>query len=290
VRPVRADLSEAYAAFAQRVKRKYFEDSPQTILSAHGGFLVGDIYSFLCGGRSEDWRQSQARVRKILGFQNRKGYFRIEGLELNHRHVVPFLYVQALWEFARLFPQEPLAGKVRDALARFMATVERLTSLSSFGHMADYSDAVSPLLIPRAYAGHGLNSYYAGTANVCLLVGDLLGTRRFVPVAERQMQWVFGRNPCGVCSMGGEGYRRGLLHDITLFYQGKERSTLPGVVPLGISGGDGVAYPLDYPKCSNRPVEGERDGYSVAWSNGEPAYFVMGPVCLALGLLSQRLR
>jgi hypothetical protein len=147
----------------------------------------------------------------------------------------------------------------------------------------------NPRNLVTGIGGHGPISYFGTVAIVCLLANRLLATNRYTPVAERQVQWIFGRNPVGICFMGAAGYRNASQHLMDLFDHGMEFRQVPGYVPLGVRGVEIKGLAPDYPFFCTWDVDGAGQGFSVYWTTCEGGGMTEGPVNAALALLAEAL-
>ncbi|HOL66671.1 MAG TPA: glycoside hydrolase family 9 protein, partial [bacterium] len=165
-------------------------------------------------------------------------------------------------------PKDQLQERIKNSYLRFMGWIEKLTSISPFGHMMEYARK-NPRNLVTAINGHGTNAYFGYVAIVCLLANRLLNTCRYTKIAERQVQWLFGRNPAGVSFMGGSGYRSASQHLADLFDNKLGLKQIPGFVPLGLRGMEVPGLGNDYPFFCSFDVDGCGQGYSISWSTCE---------------------
>lgn len=228
--------------------------------------------------------EAKKHIEKVLKFQDRDGFFPAEGVEASAIYLAGFYPQIALFEYYHYYPDEPLSEKIKHSYSRFMEWIEKLTGISPFGHMMEYRKE-NPRNLVTAINGHGTNAYFGYVAIVCLLANKILQTDRYTRIAERQVQWLFGRNPAGVSFMGGSGYRSSSQHLADLIDNKLGLKQIPGFVPLGLRGIEIEGLGDDYPLFWGFDVDGYGQGYSIAWSTCEGGGMTEGPVNAALALL-----
>lgn len=107
----------------------------------------------------------------------------------------------ALLEFIDKFPEGERCERARVAVNRYFETALGLTAANPFGLVPACED-------PRGKAGQWWdagNGYLLTAAFVLARAADVLGRFDLLAIAERHVQWVWGRNPLGVSMMCGVG-------------------------------------------------------------------------------------
>ena len=235
-------------------------------------------------GKKEYKDEAKLHIENVLGFQDKDGFFPAEGVEVSAMYLAGFYPQIALFEYAETYPDDPITSKIKKSFQNFMPWIEKLTSISPFKHMMEYTRK-NPRNLITAINGHGTNAYFGYVAIVCFLANKLLKTDRYTKIAEHQVQWLFGRNPAGVSFMGGSGYRSSSQHLNELLDNKLGLKQVPGFVPLGLWGIEVPGLGNDYPFFWGFDVDGYGNGYSISWSTCEGGGMTEGPVFAALSLL-----
>ncbi|MCX7706223.1 MAG: glycoside hydrolase family 9 protein [bacterium] len=271
------------------IKMHNFYKSPDAgenfTVSVYGTLALSALNIAHYTGSEEYREEARIHIERILNYQEKDGFFPASGIEASAIYLAGFYPQIALFEYAEIFPDDPLRKKIENSYKRFMPWIERLTGCSPFGHMMEYKK-VRPRNLVTAINGHGTNAYFGYVAIVCFLANRILKTHRYTKIAERQIQWLFGRNPVGVSFMGGSGYRSSSQHLADLFDNKSGLKQIPGFMPLGLRGIEVPGLGNDYPYFRGFDVDGYGNGYSIGWSTCEGGGMTQGPVFAALSLLS----
>lgn len=216
-------LADKCRDIAIKLQSFYREPDPgeKITQSVAAAVALGDIYLWQLTGESAYRDQAEQGIETILAIQEPDGFFPAEGIEHSALCLAGFYPQIAMFEFARVFPDHPLARRVVESVKAFMPWIERLTSVSPFGQMMEYGKESRQNCF-TGINGHGPNAYYGYTAIVCLLANRLFKSDTFTATAERQVEWIFGRNPRSVCMMGDAGWRNGSQHQMDVLSNGRE--------------------------------------------------------------------
>ncbi|HET7558724.1 MAG TPA: glycoside hydrolase family 9 protein, partial [Limnochordia bacterium] len=150
----------------------------------------------------------------------------------------PFIPLLAMIDYLQAAPQSPEAPMVRAALQADGRTFERLAGVTAFGQMTAFSSQGKPDPLPEQWRGY--NTYYLGTAVVAAELSTLFDDVDLRTLAQKQFEWVVGRNPLGVSMVVGLGWRNPGLYDTRLAtLPNHADAAIPGGVINGIDGGDG---------------------------------------------------
>jgi len=210
----------------------------------------------------------------------------------------PFTYLHALLDYLDLFPDGPQADPSRRALALTMDLAESLCKRTPFGHMMEWTFAPDPANFVHMF--HGYNCALLSLAVVACRTARELGRPQLLSLAERQMQWVLGRNPRGTSLVCGVGHKQlGVYHTGLAHYPEHRVGEQPGGVVNGFvsmgepgPGRPGPPYPWDFPYLDIRsPAEqAEWRGMDADWWTNETwlpncSWFILAAVALhrALG-------
>ena len=157
-------------------------------------------------------------------------------------------FVEAFKRYSEEFPDDDLIPALKEEVRWFMETVVvPLASRSPYGHMM-YLNLNRPIDIyaNRKPDGNnvvwewtcGYNQYLAKISRVCSLAAELLNEPTYLDIAERQIQWIMGRNPRRLCMMGGVGYRE--MYCSTMIKSNQKiyhDASIPGGVVIGLGAG-----------------------------------------------------
>jgi len=175
-----------------------------------------------------------------------------------------FAHVQALAEYIRRFPEDKLSLEAKKSLEYFMEeVVVRLSSRSPYQHLMEYTSRKNPQDIyigvypdGRIIGQGGFNRYMCEIAYISCLAAEVLHKPKYLDIAERQIQWVLGRNPRGVCSMGGVGYKQMSVCTMFKSIRELEIESVPGGIVMGIDPGYPVPTHPDTPNETKVHPEG----------------------------------
>jgi hypothetical protein len=205
----------------------------------------------------------------------------------------PFLYLHALLEYLELFPETSQAPVVRRALGRTMDFAEGLCAKTPYGQMMEWTFAPDPVNFVHMF--HGYNCALLSLAVVAARASRELKRPELLALAERQLQWVLGRNPRGTSLMAGVGAKQlGLYHTGLSWYPEHRTGEQPGGVVNGFVamsgtriGYYGPSYPWDFPYLDVRAPEEEAGwlGVDADWWCNETwvpncSWFLMAAVAL----------
>jgi len=210
----------------------------------------------------------------------------------------PFTYLHALLDYLELFPEGPQAEAARAALARAMELALCLTEGTPFGQMMEWTFAPDPLNFVHMF--HGYNCFLLSLAVVAARAAAALKRSELLALAERQMQWVLGRNPRATSLVCGVGHKQlGVYHTGLCHQPGHRTGEQPGGVVNGfVSMGaprisySGPNYPWDFPYLDIRSPAEEAawHGIDADWWTNETwvpncSWFILAGVALhrALG-------
>ena len=159
---------------------------------------------------------------------------------------VPFLYLQALICYLERSIDDALALEIRGALDKFLVQIKESAEVSPFGQIGELTLADRPVSFPVMPRGH--NAFYLACTYMLAKASLLLERDDLAGIAQRQFEWVLGRNVRGTSMVCGAGHK-----DLGVYYT--RYATNPrhhsghqaGGVVNGIAGGDGRDYPIDFP-------------------------------------------
>jgi len=158
----------------------------------------------------------------------------------------PFLYLQALICYIERSIDDALALEIRGSLDKFLLQLREIAEVSPFGQLGEWTLAENPVNFPVMPRGH--STYYLGCAYLLAKAALLLERDDLASIAQRELEWVLGRNVRGVCMLVGAGYKNpGACYTSYAAYPEHRSGHQPGGVVNGIIGGDGRDYPIDFP-------------------------------------------
>jgi len=166
-----------------------------------------------------------------------------------HYSCAVYDFVEVFKKYAGAFPDDPIVPQLKREVRWFMETaIEPLTSKSPYGQMMSF-DLENPVDIFANLKPNGTktgpwdwvcgyNQYLAKISRVCSLAAQVLNEPKYLEIAEKQLQWIMGRNPRGESCMGGVGYREiycatRLKANPAIDY----KTSIPGGVTIGIGAG-----------------------------------------------------
>lgn len=283
-----AAYAEKCRALAVKLQAYHRQPDPNEKItqSTAAAIALGDMYLWHLTGENAGRQNAAQAVQAILAIQEADGFFPAAGIEESAMCLAGFYPQIALLEFARLFPESPLRGKIIAAFKAFLPWIEKLSARSPFGHMLEYKKK-NPRNVFSGINGHAPNAYYGYAAIICLLAGRLLKTGKYAAIAERQAHWLFGHNPAGICMLGGAGWRNASQHLMDTCDHGREFRHVPGFVPLGIRSLEVKGLGNDYPFFPAYDIDGAGQGLSIFWSTCEGGGMTEGPWQAALALLAR---
>ncbi|RLE98104.1 MAG: hypothetical protein DRJ63_08190 [Thermoprotei archaeon] len=239
-------------------------------------------------GSEKYLRKAEELVQEILSLQDREGFF-----YMNREKKVKYYFCEhhlvALYEYLKSRPRGDLVVDIEEAFRKWANYIKPLSKLSSFsqvGYIDEKGDVRN--LFPRKSSNRFLAAYAWGLATAAILFEN----REYLEIAEHQIQWILGLNPCDVSMMAGVGAGPGCYHHRYCFIEGHEDGVVPGGVLCGIVGGDGGVFdigdfrtgnfvvsdrlPVDYPI-----IDTDARGWTYAYMTNEywvlnNAWFIMG--------------
>ena len=205
----------------------------------------------------------------------------------------PFTYLHALLDYLELFPEGAQAKPARRALGLAMDLALSLTEKTPFGQLTEWTFA--PDAVNFVHMFHGYNCALLSLAVVACRAATALNRPELLELAERQMQWVLGRNPRGTSLVCGVGHKQlGIYHTGLCHYPEHRTGAQPGGVVNGfVSLGaprftySGPSYPWDFPYLDIRSPAEEAGwmGVDADWWTNETwvpncSWFILAAVAL----------
>ena len=266
---MKPDLAESCYAAAEKTFAA-LEDSkaPADPLSLHSAAALLCIGLWRARGEEKYREECSWRILSILQRQKEEGIFtdtedylrrlflpREERIllpdmvdpDLGIEYVpAPFLYLQALICYLERSIDDALALEIRGALDKFLVRIRESTNASPFGQIGEWTLADKPANFPAMPRGH--NAFFLGCTYLLAKAALLLERDDLAAIAQRQFEWVLGRNVRGVCMHCGSGHKDlGAYYTNLAAYPAHRSGHQPGGVVNGIIGGDGRDYPIDFP-------------------------------------------
>jgi hypothetical protein len=269
IEDMQADLArrcyqEALRTFAVLQQSK----KPEDPIDLHGGAALLCIALWRAKGEQKYREECSWRILSILQKQKEEGIFAPEGGYAERTAApllerislpdmaegavgiqyapAPFVYLHALLCYLERNIDDALALEIRGALDKFLMRIKECAGVSAFGQMGEWTlarDAVNFPVMPR---GH--NTYYLASAYLLAKASALLDRTDIGTIAQRQLEWVLGRNVRGTCMVCGAGHREpGAYYTRYAVHPEHRDGYQPGGVVDGIIGGDGRDYPVDFP-------------------------------------------
>jgi hypothetical protein len=159
----------------------------------------------------------------------------------------------ALAVFALAHPQEPVSARIREVLRIYRLFCET-TNDNPFGLSKQRVGDEDYFFEPTSTLGH--NFELLARAWAAALIARLNGDGRALRYAADQVDWVFGKNPIGLCMFEGAGsFNPPRYHHRYDSIPGHERGAVPGAIPNGFVRS---AYGLDQPGFDLSRVGSER--------------------------------
>jgi len=303
-RSVGEERKERYMRTALRAYRLAGRPGDMDI-GTEAAALLAELALFRLTGDGRYAEAARGRVRELLRRQDGEGFFWKDEGRTSPEYGAGW-HLVALYEFLKALPGDELGEEVLRAFGRWAAWGEELTRLSPFGQMGTVVGGELRNLPPASGNIH-LASAAAGMA----MAGVLLGERRYLELAERQLQWIAGFNPTERSTFVGVGVGPGVYHHRYVTCEGHEDGAVPGGVLNGIVGSDGGRMELgdmgtgDYVVADGLPVdypildtdEEARNGPPMPWKGYTPAHhtneywtlnngwFILGALYLSVGYM-----
>ncbi len=187
--------------------------------------------------KKEYFNEAREEVKRILELQHDDGWFRNRPADNTPAvdYHFGFLYVMALLDFAERFPESDVAETIKEAVERFLDFELNHIAGGPFQHRREYTLDENPNELPHIWQGY--NCYFCTGAYVAARAYRLWKNSAWLDYAERQVQWVLGRNPLGVCMVVDAGTRHpGVYHHRYGSIPGHTDARVPGGVVNGING------------------------------------------------------
>jgi hypothetical protein len=192
-------------------------------------------------------------------------------------YLQPFFYIISLMECAEEYKGEILSERIKKCIDKYMKNVMLpLTKRSPFGHVGDFQKK-NPSLFRLTYksssGSYGLNAYISCASFIFSKAACLLNKPEYLDIAERQVQWIAGRNPKGCSMVAGMGYKRaGVFTHMSAIPSHRDAQVTGGVIS-GFLGGNGTktgrdgGHPIDFPviNISSSGYASVEPGSAEAW-------------------------
>jgi len=260
--------ARCYAAAERTFAALEKSKDPEDPISLHAGAALLAIALWRGKGEEKYREECSWRILSILQKQKDEGIFSASenytqrlGLSRMERAQVPnmidadmgieytpapFLYLHALLCYLERSIDDALALEIRGALDKFFLRVKQCAGVSPFGLMGEWTLAEDPVNFPVMPLGN--NTYLLASAYLLAKASALLDRNDLGNIAQRQLEWVLGRNVRGTCMVSGAGHKEpGAYYSKYATIRGHESGSQPGGVVNGIAGGDGREYPIDFP-------------------------------------------
>ena len=287
------ELSERCISIARDVCERARGAEPERdrdwylLLVSRALLLNAELYR--ATGEREYLEGARAWAEELLSLQRDDGSFyrdvgRSAGFEQSHFHIV------ALCEVAESELGGGLRERAREAFRRWLECVEPLTRVSPFGQVGTRTEGGEVRNLGPNSTNRALGAFAWAFATAAIMFGE----PRYLEMAERQLQWILGLNPCDVSMMAGVGAGPGCYHHRYCFVEGHEDGVVPGGIVNGIVGANGGVMdvgdfrtgnfvvsdglPVDYPI-----IDTDARGWTYAYLTNEywvinNAWFIMGAV------------
>jgi hypothetical protein len=213
----------------------------------------------------------------------------------------PLTYLHALLDYLELFPEGPQAEAARRALGRAMDFAQSLCGRTPYGQMMEWTFAPDPANFVHMF--HGYDCAILSLAVVACRAARALERPELLKLAERQVQWVLGRNPRGTSLVSGVGHKQlGIYHTgLSRYPEHRTGEQVGGVVNGFVSMGaprvtySGAPYPWDFPYLDIRSPAEEAGwlGIDADWWTNETwvpncSWFILATVALHRALNDQQ--
>ncbi|HUS57867.1 MAG TPA: glycoside hydrolase family 9 protein [Planctomycetota bacterium] len=209
-------------------KASIAEESPNSIFLSEQLLAAHELYRVT--KKDEYLEAAKDRAALLLGCQHKSGGF---GASICDQG----LPVAALSMFVLDHPMEEISEPVREALERYLAYSQKLSS-NIFG-ITQWTD--KDFFFPYENEDSwyvGQNSQYLSQAWGMLLLAKVLGGEvavRAEGIAADQVDWVLGRNPYAVCMFEGRGsFNPPKYHHRYDSVPHRQRGAVPGTICGGI--------------------------------------------------------
>jgi hypothetical protein len=202
-------------------------------------------------GSPEYHEETRKEIEWILKLQHKDGWFRNKfsdkGPAVDYHF--GYLYVMALLDYVERHPKTDYKKRIEKAVRKFMDFEINHIAGSPFQHRREYTLSNTPLDLPHIWQGY--NVHYCTGAYIAAKAYRLWKEPAWLDYAERQVQWVLGRNPLGVCMVVSAGIEHpGVYHHRFVTIKGHEDGIVPGGVVNGINGGKDGDKPNNLPEMA----------------------------------------
>ena len=220
----------------------------------HIGLLLGDIYLYKLEKNEGYLEDARKRIDFIIdNCQTKIGESlnsSIERAPVSGRNFDSYFDLVCFYEFYKGFPDDPYIQKIRQSYQNFMENqvMERIEQ-SPYGQAqlidSDLFHYIAVNTSQRNFAKpegaatvtQGKNSYWLSLATVCFYADEILNTTKYSDIAVSQIDWVVGKNPFGLSTVGEVGY--GFPRMFTMWYWLDKHPATEGVIPGGVINGIG---------------------------------------------------
>ena len=168
-----------------------------------------------------------------------------------------FMFLTGFLDYIKYCPEEvDRTDKLKKFLKNFCDSyIIPLTLYSPFNNVAGFD---VPVINSRSKTEkkngiknfptlQGMNSYLCFWSNILARTGIVLNEISYIHLAEKQVQWVLGRNPRGVCMQLGTGRKFAGSWTGLSFCKGHEDGVVPGAVIRGLGKSYYEDTPDDFP-------------------------------------------
>lgn len=127
--------------------------------------------------------------------------------ELYNAYNMPASLLQdPIWvacDFLKEYPDNPAAPALREGLRAFAGQVRQVASIDPWGQARSLEPAWDGRKLPDRIPGYWALGYWPMLSYSLVRIGDILHDPELLRLAERQMQWVLGKNFGGVAGIHG---------------------------------------------------------------------------------------
>lgn len=174
------------------------------VMREDSGAAQVDLDMWRLTGDRKYLRKARSRVKVLLaGLRKQTYYWKVPDYD----------GLISLIEYARAVPESNLSGDIKAEVAKFIdGVLEPFTRYTPYGQVMKWD-----VLFPHAIGGQGggvlqnnkwLENYdVLKTAYFLTEAYRLLGNKKYLELADAQLQWVMGRNPTGGSMIAGVGYK-----------------------------------------------------------------------------------
>jgi len=223
-------------------------ESTERRIDERAALVFLDLSLKQCTGDEIFLSEARAEIAEIMSLQDDAGWFADRAGEkepaLNYHF--GFTYVMALLNYAKRQPDREETAEIEKSVRRFLDFELRQIAGSPFMHRREYKVGGDPLDLPNVWQGY--NPYFCAGAYIAAQACQLWGEPEWLDYAERQVQWIMGRNPLGLSMVVGVGHDfPGVYHHRYATIPGREDCRVPGGVLNGMNGGEENGEPNNQP-------------------------------------------